>query len=502
MAVLFTTNKFLETLEKSALVDSHLLQTYLAALQAAAPLPEQARPVAARLVRDGLLTRFQAQQLLLGRHRGFLIGGKYKLLDVLGKGGMGKVFLCEHVRLRRKVALKVLPSKHLNSPGALARFEREGQAIASLNHPNIVRVHDIDQEKRHHFLVMEFVDGVSLQYLVGRRGPLTISQAAHYISQAAQGLQHAHQIGWVHRDIKPGNILLDREGTVKILDMGLARCFSDQSDHLTSKFNGQAVLGTADYVAPEQALNCHDADIRSDLYSLGATLFFLLTGSPPFNKGTVAHRLLCHQMQALPAIEKLRPEVPPELFAVVARMMAKDRSQRYQTPAEVVEALAPWTATPLAPPSAEDIPPFNQRNSSSRRSSSSAKPSSRKVRTIRSGQLSRAAAHRQAAIQTDGPGPLSTGPLDDVRSAPPPAAKPADPGPLMAALSQRRRQQQLVMMATAVLAVGVCLACWRLTASTVRALPSRDPAAPADFSPPPREGVQPPANNSKQPGQN
>jgi serine/threonine protein kinase len=483
MAVLIGTEKFLETLRKSGLVEPQGLQIYLDDLQAVSPLPDQSRHLAARLVRDGLLTKFQARQLLQGKHRGFVINGKYKLLDAIGKGGMGKVFLCEHVRLRRKVALKVLASKHLSNPSALERFEREAQAIASLDHPNIVRAHDIDQEGRLHFLVMEYVDGVNLQELVGQRGPLAVLRAAHYITQAAKGLQHAHDAGWVHRDIKPGNILLDRDGTVKILDMGLARFFPEQGDPLTNRFGDNAVLGTVDYVAPEQALNCHQADIRSDIYSLGATLYFLLTGSPPFNQGSTAQRLLGHQMQAPPPVANLRPEVPPALAAVVERMMAKDPAARFQVPAEVVAALAPWTNTPIPPPAAEAIAPPGINSLPS--SASAATPSARKARPKPADAAfeNTVVGEGETAIQTKGP--IATEPLD-APSATAPAEVPYQAPPFSAAV-RWRRQRQFVMAVTAVLAVGVGVASFRLTVSSTGARRTPSATEAIDFSQPQQE---------------
>src|SRR4029450_5696071 len=206
--------------------------------------------------------------------------GKYKVLEKLGAGGMGQVFLCEHKLMRRRVAVKVLPTAKAEDPSSLARFYREAKAIAAVDHPNIVRAYDIDQDENLHFLVMEYVDGTNLQDLVKKVGPLDPSRACHYIYGAAVGLQHAHEIGLVHRDIKPGNILVDRAGVVKILDMGLARFFNDEEDILTKKYD-ENVLGTADYLAPEQALESHTVDIRADIYSLGATFYYLLTGSPP-----------------------------------------------------------------------------------------------------------------------------------------------------------------------------------------------------------------------------
>src|SRR5579864_6828273 len=229
--------------------------------------------------------------------------------------------------MRRRAAVKVLPAAKADDPASLERFYREARAVAALDHPNIVRAYDIDQEENLHFLVMEYVDGSSLQDVVKKSGPLELSRAAHYISQAALGLQHAHEVaGLVHRDIKPGNLIVDRSGTVKILDMGLARFFHDEEDILTKKYD-ESVLGTADYLAPEQALDSHSVDIRADIYSLGATFYFILTGSTPFSEGTVAQKLIWHQTRQPKSIQTLRPEVPAEMAAIVEKMMAKDPAQ-------------------------------------------------------------------------------------------------------------------------------------------------------------------------------
>ncbi|GBD37687.1 Serine/threonine-protein kinase PknB [bacterium HR36] len=203
---------------------------------------------------------------------------------------------------------------------------------------------------------MEYVEGISLHQLVKRHGPLEIRRAAHYIAQTAAGLEHAHQCGWVHRDIKPGNLLLNRQGIVKILDMGLARFFEERYE-LTKRYDENAVIGTADYISPEQSTTPHEVDIRSDIYSLGATFYFLLTGRAPFEEGTVAQKLLWHQVRKPPPIRSLRPDVPRAMEAVVEKMMAKSRRERFQTPKEVVGALAAWTWTPIPPPSESEMPP-------------------------------------------------------------------------------------------------------------------------------------------------
>ena len=263
-------------------------------MRATQALPNEPGRLAGLLVRDGVLTHFQAEQFLQGKWRRFTIG-KYKVLERLGSGGMGSVYLCEHKLMRRRVAVKVLPTAKAEDTSSLERFYREARAVAALDHPNIVRAYDIDQDDKLHFLVMEHVDGSSLQEIVKKAGPMDVLRACHYMRQAALGLQHAHETaGLVHRDIKPGNILVDRNGIVKVLDMGLARFFHDEEDMLTKKYD-ENVLGTADYLAPEQALDSHAVDIRADIYSLGATFYFCLTGRTPFAEGTVAQKLIWHQ---------------------------------------------------------------------------------------------------------------------------------------------------------------------------------------------------------------
>ena len=262
-------------------------------------LPTDPAKLAGLLVRDAILTYFQAEQLLQGKWKRFTIG-KYKVLEQLGSGGMGQVFLCEHKLMRRRVAVKVLPTAKAEDPSSLERFYREARAVAALDHPNIVRAYDIDQDENLHFLVMEYVDGTNLQDLVKKVGPLDVLRACHYIYGAAIGLQHAHEIGPGPPRHQAGQHPVDRSGVVKILDMGLARFFHDEDDILTKKYD-ENVLGTADYLAPEQALDSHTVDIRADIYSLGATFYFLLTGSAPFPEGTVAQKLIWHQNRAAAA---------------------------------------------------------------------------------------------------------------------------------------------------------------------------------------------------------
>lgn len=354
MAAPASTEEFLDLVRKSGVTDERRFTDYVSKNKASNALAPDASRMAGLLVRDGLLTQFQAEQILQGKWRRFTIG-KYKVLERLGAGGMGSVYLCEHKLMRRRVAVKVLPTAKAADPSSLERFYREARAVAALDHPNIVHAYDIDQDEQLHFLVMEYVDGASFQDVIKKAGPMDITRACHYIRQAAIGLEHAHLAGLVHRDIKPGNILVDRTGVVKILDMGLARFFNDEDDILTKKFD-ENVLGTADYLAPEQAIDSHSVDIRADIYSLGATFYFMLTGRTPFGEGTVAQKLLWHQTRQPKPVSEYRKDTPPELVKIISKMMDKEPANRYQNPLDIVEALTPFTEDPIGPPPDEEMP--------------------------------------------------------------------------------------------------------------------------------------------------
>jgi serine/threonine protein kinase len=354
-----STSDFLDLVRKSGLVDADRLAPVLRKFPDPSDTP--VRQLADELVCAGLLTFFQAKQIQQGRYKRFQIASKYRLLELLGVGGMGAVYLCEHEYMKRLVAVKVLPvDKIASDPTALDRFYREARAVAALSHPNVVQAFDIDKFDSVHFLVMEYVDGSSLQDIVaryaGRKQWFDPVRAAHYITQAAAGLQHAGALGLIHRDIKPGNLLLDRSGVVKVLDLGLARFFDHRHDGLTERFDDKCVLGTADYLAPEQVTNDKPVDVRADVYGLGGTLYYLLTGSSPFPDGTVAQKLIAAQTQKAKPVTTFRPDVPPALIAVVDRMMAKSPADRYQTMAEVIDALAPWTATLISRPDEAEMP--------------------------------------------------------------------------------------------------------------------------------------------------
>jgi len=331
-----STDELIDLVRKSGLAEDRLDKW----LRDNPELPPHLHAAAAKLVQDGLLTSFHAKHMLAGKFKGFVLGS-YKVLDQIGAGGMGVVFLAEHLAMKRQVAIKVLPADKAADHESRERFYREARMVAALDHPNVVQAYDIGQNGETHFMVMEYVDGESLEHMLRRRGPLPFRDAADYIAQSARGLQHAHERGLVHRDIKPGNLLLDKTGVIKVLDMGLARFFEENSN-LTTEMCSGSVIGTADYMAPEQAVNSHDVDIRADIYSLGVTLYALLTGQPPYGNLTVPQKLLAHHMREPNPIQDVRPDVPDELADIVMKMMAKKPVDRYQTPGEIDADLTDW----------------------------------------------------------------------------------------------------------------------------------------------------------------
>jgi serine/threonine-protein kinase len=334
-----TGDAVLELVRRAELADDDVLDGFLTR---SGPIPSTASDTATQLVQAGILTPFQARLILLGKYKGFKLG-PYRILNQIGAGGMGQVFLAEHTGLRRRVALKVLPARQALDPGNVARFYREARAAAALDHPNIVRAHDVACDKGTHFLVLEYIDGQTLDRKLAASGRLPVGEAVGYAVQAAAGLQHAHEKGVAHRDIKPANLLAGRDGVVKILDMGLAHFFQDDSDNVTQQYGG-GVMGTADYAAPEQLLD-DPADHRADIYNLGATLYHLVTGRLPFG-GTTTAKLVAHQLAAVPPAHDVCPDVPDELSAVLEKMMAKSPADRHQSAAEVVDALLPFVETP------------------------------------------------------------------------------------------------------------------------------------------------------------
>ncbi len=315
----------------------------LSSFQSGLTSPVDATGLARQLVRQRRLTRFQAEALCDGKGEG-LVYGDYVILDRIGAGGMGQVFKARHRRMKRVVALKILPPETVASPNAVERFEREVEAAARLIHPNIVTAYDAREDNGVHYLVMECVDGSDLSSIVKTNGPLSVAKSVDYIRQAATGLAFAHSKGVVHRDIKPANLLVDGEGVVKILDMGLARV--EQSTNGNGHAVTQAeitqdgsVFGTVDYMAPEQALDTKTADARADIYSLGCTLHYLLTGQPVYRGTSLMAKMMAHKEADIPVLDEQREGVPAELSAVFEKMLAKEPDDRYQTAAALLADL-------------------------------------------------------------------------------------------------------------------------------------------------------------------
>ncbi len=338
-----TSEQFVEFVRKSRLVEQEALESQVLRIRTenGGQLPEDPVDVAKAFQKSELLTQWHCEKLLTGKYKGFFLG-KHKLLGHLGTGGMSTVYLAEHMGMHQKRAIKVLPKTKLGNSSYLARFQLEAKAIASLSHPNIVRAFDIDNEKDTHYLVMEYVE-----VRICRRSS---SEAVHSLRlgcrlhRASGQWFAARPRRWlIHRDVKPANFLVNKEGHIKLLDLGLA-LFSDEKEaSLTMDFNDK-VLGTADYLAPEQALNSHNVDGRADIYGLGCSLYFLLTGHPPFPDGTIAQRIAKHQKMMPEDIRKDRPDCPGELEGICVKMMQKDPKYRYPSCAAVAEVLGKWLA--------------------------------------------------------------------------------------------------------------------------------------------------------------
>ncbi len=327
-----------ECLRRSRLLELAQLHELAHALQSLFPGP---RELARELVRRGWLTPHQVNQLFQGRGEELLLGS-YVLLEKLGEGGMGQVFKARNWKLGRVVALKLIRKERLGNPDAVRRFHREVRAASQLDHPHIVRALDAGEERGTHYFAMEYAEGTDLARLVKEGGPLPVDRACDCARQAALGLQHAFERGLVHRDVKPHNLLLTKGGVVKVLDMGLARLGQEGDTSGTMTQEG-AIMGTPDYVAPEQTLDSHRVDVRADLYSLGCTLYFLLTGKVPFPGGSLGEKLMKHQLREPVPVEERRPGLSPSVAAVVRKLMAKRPEDRFQTPAEAAAALSPGT---------------------------------------------------------------------------------------------------------------------------------------------------------------
>lgn len=331
---------FVAVLRRSGLVDDGKLRTALAGVDLQRV---QAEDVAQLLIEAKLLTQWQAKQLLKGRHKGYRLG-KYLLLGELGRGGMAKVFLARHETLLNLVAIKVLARQRLAKPSMIHRFLREARAAAQLNHPNIVRVFDVDADEDRNYLVMEYVRGRSVQDMVDDDGPLAFDKAVRFTREAALGLAAAHKHGLIHRDVKPANLLVEDDKLLRLSDFGLALAASEEEEDAPSLTmqHEEKVLGTADYIAPEQAINSHAIDARADLYSLGYTLYFMLTGQPPFPTGRIVERLTKHCTQEPEGIQHFRPDAPESLLAIVHKLTRKNANERYASAEAAAAALGDW----------------------------------------------------------------------------------------------------------------------------------------------------------------
>jgi eukaryotic-like serine/threonine-protein kinase len=353
---------FLKNLRKSKLLTN---QQFRVAIDKLGTL-QDAREIAKALATWKLLTKFQARMLLAGGATGFFIG-PYLILDELGRGGMGRVYKAMHRTMNRVVALKVLAPQVVESARAQELFLREVQAAAQLSHPNIVMAFDANEQDGRHYLAMEYVDGPNLERYVLKHGSLPVGLACEIVFQTANGLQYAFEKGMIHRDIKPANLLVHQEPgadtvQVKILDFGLARLHhpSQAGGEQSILMKQNTVMGTPDFLSPEQSRNLHETDIRSDLYSLGCTFYYLLTGRVPFPGGSTIDKVIRQNGELAQPIEELRPDVPRKVRAIVHKLLAKDPDDRFQTPDELMDALAPHAAPsamdwPIAPPSAPAV---------------------------------------------------------------------------------------------------------------------------------------------------
>ncbi|HSQ57191.1 MAG TPA: serine/threonine-protein kinase [Gemmata sp.] len=361
--VIETSDNLLKALHESRLFDADEFHTFASDLE---PFGTDLPGIIQYILKNERLTIYQLRKILQGKGSELVIGS-YKILDRLGEGGMGRVFRARQVRVGREVALKVIRPSLLANPIVRGRYEREVEAASSLRHPNIVAVEDAGSVDGKYYLAMEFVDGIDLAILTRDHRPLEIPEACEYARQTAMGLLHAHEAGFVHRDIKPSNIVVAGErhvpqatepAVVKILDMGLIRAIGleeiavSQKDSIRARNDSSAltrdgaVVGTPDYMAPEQAKDSRAVDHRADLYSLGCTLYFLLTGQPPFPEGTSGEKVLRHQFDHPAPLQALRPDVPTSVAAIVARLMAKNPADRFPDAAIVAENLAPLSIYP------------------------------------------------------------------------------------------------------------------------------------------------------------
>ncbi|MFP6620991.1 MAG: serine/threonine-protein kinase [Pirellulaceae bacterium] len=331
-----TYEQFVQNLDDLEIMSADEVRAFWVAEADGNEVPDSQK-LAGKLYRAGKLTKYQAIRVYQNKHQGLRLGS-YLILDQLGRGGMGEVFKARHGLMERVVALKILHPT--DSDNMFARFKKEYIRHGKLMHPNIVTAFDAGEAKGITYLVMEYVDGKDLGVWLRKKGSFTVAQSLDCIIQAARGLQHAHEEGFVHRDIKPQNMLLDGKGCVKILDMGLAALKeSQEQDGGEGLTQNNQIMGSVDYMSPEQAEDVSSVDLRTDIYALGCTLFRLLTGKPPYPADKLIEKLVAHRQRPIPSLLEVCPGVSPELDRVFQRMIAKDREQRQASMLEVIQDL-------------------------------------------------------------------------------------------------------------------------------------------------------------------
>jgi serine/threonine protein kinase len=329
--------QFISYLDEAEIMTAEAIREWIA------DQPVEARPIdgdalAKTLQKEGILSKFQAQRLCQGKVQSLELDN-YRLIKIIGRGGMGIVYEAEHKTMKHRVAIKVISSKVTANSSTLRRFFREVEVAAKLSHPNIVTAIDANQTGKKYYMVMELVQGEDLGVIVQRETALTVPEVIGYMTQAAVGLAYAHNQGIIHRDIKPHNMLLDDDGVIKILDMGLVSLQRPQDNDDDSITQHNQIIGTVDYMSPEQAEDVHHVDQRADIYSLGCSIFRLLVGHPPFPGSSAIQKLLSHRDDPIPSLHDSRDDIPDLLDQIFRRMLAKDPNNRYQSMDEVVGAL-------------------------------------------------------------------------------------------------------------------------------------------------------------------
>ncbi len=448
----------------------------------------------------GLLTPFQAQQLAAQGVQSLILG-QYVLLEKLGEGGMGTVFKARHQRMKRLVAVKLIRQDGWDNVRDVQRFTQEIEAAAQLTHPNVVHAYDANEVDGLHFFVMEYVEGIDLSKLVHEHGPLSFGQACEFFRQAALGLQHAHERGLVHRDIKPSNLLVSfADATVKILDMGLARLQQPLGSAASPLTQTGMVMGTPDFISPEQARDSRAVDIRSDLYSLGCTLYFLLSGQVPHPEGTFTEKMLKHNMEDPKPLADWCPTLPEGVLAIVQKLMAKRPEDRFQTPAELAEALAPHAepqrsaekyrpaSMPKIGPHVATVVPSQMPLIRPGLSAMARMPPDRRGEAT-SGQVQPTPSLRRTVASGPAPAAMQSRTAQDAVPAPPPSP-PAPP------VWRRSRLPMLALIAAAAVGLGLAFA-WKSLRETdpgpvaVQTGPAGEPTSKTVVTPPTVPATEP-----------